>query len=230
MGTYALGQPTSGLGIRTQRYSTDPAVNTWTYASINGMAVPHGVGSVWAQGAWEVYWKLVDKWGFDPNFYNAQGSAGNQRAMLYVVEGLKNTACNPTFTQIRDGIIAAAMSNHGGEDVCRMWEAFAAYGLGTNAVSGGANSTAPINGFKDAREYYRESSAGPMLGAIRRPTLLIHAEDDPWIPAVSYRGIEPNPNLISLMPRSGGHVGFHTKGTDVPWHDLALSRFIGALR
>src|SRR6185436_8697697 len=147
MGTYALGQPTSGLGIRTQRYSTDPAVNSWTYASINGMAVPHGVGSVWAQAAWEVYWKLVDKWGFDANFFNANGSAGNQRMMLYVVEGLKNSACNPTFTQIRDGIIQAAVDNHGGEDVCPMWEAFAAFGLGTNAVSGGANSTTPTNGF-----------------------------------------------------------------------------------
>ena len=67
--------------------------------------------------------------------------------MLYVNEGLKNTACNPTFTQIRDGIIQAAQDNHGGEDVCRMWEAFAAYGLGTNAVSGGAASTTPTNGF-----------------------------------------------------------------------------------
>jgi len=67
--------------------------------------------------------------------------------MLYVVEGLKNTACNPTFTQIRDGIIQAAVDNHGGEDVCPMWEAFAAFGLGTNAVSGGANSTTPTNGF-----------------------------------------------------------------------------------
>jgi extracellular elastinolytic metalloproteinase len=147
MGTYALGQPTTGLGIRTQRYSTDPAVNTWTYASINGMAVPHGVGSVWAQAAWEVYWKLVDKWGFDPNMFNANGSAGNQRMMLYVVEGLKNTACNPTFTQVRDGIIQAAVDNHGGEDVCPMWEAFAAFGLGTNAVSSGTNGTTPTNGF-----------------------------------------------------------------------------------
>ena len=147
LGTYALNQQTNGLGIRTQRYSTDPAVNTWTYASINGMAVPHGVGSVWAQGAWEVYWKLVDAHGFDPDLYNAAGNAGNQRAMLYVNEGLKNTACNPTFTQIRDGIIQAATDNHGGEDVCRMWEAFAGFGLGTNAVSGGANSTTPTNGF-----------------------------------------------------------------------------------
>ena len=95
------------------------------------MAVPHGVGSVWAQGAWEVYWKLVDAHGFDANLYNAAGNAGNQRAMLYVNEGLKNTACNPTFTQVRDGIIQAAADNHGGEDVCRIWEAFAAFGLGT---------------------------------------------------------------------------------------------------
>jgi extracellular elastinolytic metalloproteinase len=147
IGTYALGQPTSGAGIRTQRYSTNPSVNTWTYASINGMAVPHGVGSVWAQAAWEVYWKLVDRWGFDPNLFNGNGNAGNQRMMLYVVEGLKNTACNPTFTQVRDGIIQAAVDNHGGEDVCPMWEAFAAFGLGTNAVSGGASSTTPTNGF-----------------------------------------------------------------------------------
>jgi predicted alpha/beta-fold hydrolase len=88
---------------------------------------------------------------------------------------------------------------------------------------------APVNGFKDAREYYRHSSAGPMLGAIRRPVLMIHAEDDPWIPAASYRDIAPNPNLIPLIPRSGGHVGFHAAGTDMPWHDLALGKFIGAM-
>ena len=114
IGTYALGQPPSGQGIRTQRYSTDPNVNTWTYASINGMRIPHGVGSVWAQAAWEVYWALVNQWGFNPNLYNAPGNAGNQRMMLYVNEGLKNTACNPTFTQVRDGIIQAATDSHGG--------------------------------------------------------------------------------------------------------------------
>jgi extracellular elastinolytic metalloproteinase len=147
IGTYALGQPTSGPGIRTQRYSTNQAVNTWTYQSISGMAIPHGVGSVWAQAIWEVYWALVDEHGFDPNRHNATGNAGNQRALLYINEGLKNTACSPTFVDARNGIIAAATAAHGGEDVCLLWEAFAAYGLGTNAVSGGSNSTNPTNGF-----------------------------------------------------------------------------------
>src|SRR4029453_9861079 len=147
LGTYALNQATNGVGIRQQPYSTDPAVNTWTYASINGAAVPHGVGSRWAQGAWEVYWALVGNWGFSTNLFNATGSAGNQRMMLYVNEGLKNTICSPAFTDIRDGIIQAAVDNHGGEDVCRMWTAFAAFGLGSNAVSGGPNSLSPTNGF-----------------------------------------------------------------------------------
>jgi predicted alpha/beta-fold hydrolase len=88
---------------------------------------------------------------------------------------------------------------------------------------------APVNGFKDARDYYRHSSAAPVLGAIRRPVLMIHAEDDPWIPVGSYRGLDPNPNLISLIPRSGGHVGFHAKGLEMPWHDLALVRFLDAM-
>jgi extracellular elastinolytic metalloproteinase len=146
-GTYALGQPTTGPGIRTQRYSTDPAVNTFTYQSIRGMAIPHGVGSVWAQAIWEVYWALVDEHGFDPDVYDALGGSGNQRAMFYVNEGLKNTACSPTFVDARNGIIAAATDAFGGEDVCLLWETFAAFGLGTNAVSGGSNSTNATNGF-----------------------------------------------------------------------------------
>src|SRR4029453_14788947 len=125
------------------RYTPDNAINNWTYQSINGAAVPHGVGSRWTQGAWEVYWALVNQHGFDANIYNANGNAGNLRAILYVNEGLKNTICNPAFTDIRNGIIQAAVDNHGGEDGCRIWTAFAAFGLGSNAVSGGANKLLP---------------------------------------------------------------------------------------
>jgi extracellular elastinolytic metalloproteinase len=146
VGSYCLGLPPDGT-IRGQRYSTDPAVNNWTYASIAGMSVPHGVGSVWAQCLWEAYWALVDVHGFSPDPYNAQGDAGNQRALLYVNEGLKNTACSPTFLNARDGILQAAATLHGGQDVCLLWEAFAGCGLGTNASTPGPNSTTATNGF-----------------------------------------------------------------------------------
>jgi extracellular elastinolytic metalloproteinase len=148
LGTYALGQSPNGVGIRTQRYSTSSAINNHTYASVAGKVIPHGVGEVWGQALWEVYWALVAEHGFDPNRRNALGGAGNQRAMLYVTEGLKNTACSPTFVDARNGIIAAATAAHDGEDVCLLWGAFAAFGLGTNAISGGSNGTRPTNGFQ----------------------------------------------------------------------------------
>jgi extracellular elastinolytic metalloproteinase len=147
IGTYALNQATTGAGIRTQRYSTDPAINNFTYASINGMVIPHGVGSVWAQAYWEVYWALVTQYGFSADLYNSTGGAGNQRAMQYINTGLQNTICSPAFTDVRDGIIQAATTLNGGADVCRVWTAFAQFGLGVNAVSGGSGSTAPTNGF-----------------------------------------------------------------------------------
>ena len=146
VGSYLFGLAPNG-SIRPQQYSTNPAINNYTYESINGLSIPHGVGSVWAQALWEVYWALVGVHGFDANLYNANGGAGNQRAMLYVNEGLKNTACSPTFVAARDGVIQAANDVFGGEDVCLLWETFAAFGLGVNAISGGSNSTNPTNGF-----------------------------------------------------------------------------------
>ncbi len=147
MGTYAIGQPTTGGGIRSLPYTTNTGVNSWTYASVAEKSIPHGVGAVWAQGMWRVYWALVNHHGFSADLYNAAGGAGNQRAMLYVNEGLKNAACRPAFTDVRDGIIQAAVDNYGGVDVCRMWDAFAAFGLGSDAFSGGPGSTTPTNGF-----------------------------------------------------------------------------------
>jgi extracellular elastinolytic metalloproteinase len=148
IGSYLFGLPPSGT-IRDLRYSTDPAINNWTYASISGAAIPHGVGSRWAQALWEVYWALVDVHGFDPDLLHpgSPGWSGNQRALLYVNEGLKNTACSPTFIDARDGIIEAATDLFGGEDVCTIWQAFAGFGLGTNASTPGPGSTSATNGF-----------------------------------------------------------------------------------
>ena len=104
-----------------------------------------------------MYWDLVDQHGFDANLSNPPdlsnpsawaGWKGNQRALLYVVDGLKYTASSPTFVDARDGVIASAIAHFGGEDLCTVWQAFADFGLGTDAVSGGPNSTSPaINGF-----------------------------------------------------------------------------------
>ena len=148
VGSYLFNLNPNGGTIRDLPYSTDPAVNNWTYESIAGAVVPHGVGSRWAQAIWEVYWALVDKHGFDADLLNpANFDAGNQRALLYVNEGLQNTACSPTFIDNRDGVIQAAMDNFGGADVCTLWQAFAGFGLGVDASTAGSNSRSASNGF-----------------------------------------------------------------------------------
>jgi extracellular elastinolytic metalloproteinase len=166
---YLFGQPLDGDGIRPKPYSTDSAINDFTYASINGLSIPHGVGSVWAEVLWRMYWRLVDSRGFSadlanpPALSNAAAWAGNQRALLCVVDGLKYTACSPTFVDARDGIIASAAAHFGGEDVCSLWNTFAAFGLGTNAVPGGANSTTPTNGFAVPASCSASPSPSPMV-------------------------------------------------------------------
>ena len=87
---------------------------------------------------------------------------------------------------------------------------------------------APANGYASAEEYYEECSARRYLARIRRPTLMIHAGDDPWIPAMSYAAVKwsDHPLLHLKLPVSGGHVGFHGIGLDRPWYDMALLRFL----
>jgi uncharacterized protein len=89
---------------------------------------------------------------------------------------------------------------------------------------------APRNGYADAAAYYAENSAARFIAAVRVPTLLIHAIDDPWIPSAAYRNAvwKENPNLVPLLPDSGGHVGFHGRGSTVPWHDRCLALFFAA--
>lgn len=69
--------------------------------------------------------------------------------------------------------------------------------------------TAPLHGFRDAADYYRRSSCRPWLARIKRPTLIVHAADDPFLDpgAIPTAGELPPGVELQLTPR-GGHVGF----------------------
>jgi len=135
IGTYATNQNTNGGGIRTHRYSRNMTVNPHTYADINQESVPHGVGSVWCAMIWDLYWDLIDVYGYDDDMYN--GTGGNNIAMQLVIDGLKLQACNPDFIDGRDAILAADEANYEGANQCLIWETFARRGLGVNASAGG---------------------------------------------------------------------------------------------
>jgi len=145
VGTYLFGQGSGGNGIRPFPYSTDLAINPQTYDDICGAAIPHGVGSVWATTLWEITWALIDEYGFDTDFYNFTGDvsqdAGNIQAFALVTEGMKLQACNPSFIDGRDAIIAADVAIYGGANECLLWEAFAKRGLGFSAEAGSSSDT-----------------------------------------------------------------------------------------
>ncbi len=69
--------------------------------------------------------------------------------------------------------------------------------------------TAPLHGFAGADDYYARSSAGPLLGSIRLPTLLLHAINDPFLPPAALPRPEHLPPAVRLeLLAQGGHVGF----------------------
>jgi uncharacterized repeat protein (TIGR01451 family) len=132
---YSTRRGINGGGIRNQSYSTDMTVNTHTYDNVifSGTA-PHPLGEIWNTMLWDLYWAMVDEYGFDEDIIN--GTGGNNLAVQLVVEGLKFTKCNPGFVDGRDGILAADIDANDGANQCLIWEVFARRGLGFSARQG----------------------------------------------------------------------------------------------
>jgi uncharacterized protein len=70
--------------------------------------------------------------------------------------------------------------------------------------------TARHCGFAGADDYYARSSAMQVLGEIRVPTLIVTAQDDPFVPfsTFSCEALTKNSFIQLLAPEHGGHCGF----------------------
>ena len=69
--------------------------------------------------------------------------------------------------------------------------------------------TAPLHGFSSAADYYARASSGGYLPMITTPTLILHASDDPFLPAAAIpRPPALAPSIQLELARRGGHVGF----------------------
>jgi len=70
--------------------------------------------------------------------------------------------------------------------------------------------TARYCGFQDAADYYARSSALALVGAIRKPTLILTAQDDPFVPFTSFEtsAVRENPYITVIAPQYGGHCAF----------------------
>ena len=89
--------------------------------------------------------------------------------------------------------------------------------------------TAVLNGFGSAAQYYAEASSKPHLTTIARPTLLVNAANDPFLPASCYPYAEAqaHPYFHLEVPLSGGHVGFVTcSASGAYWSELRAAAFL----
>ncbi|KAI8065377.1 Fungalysin metallopeptidase-domain-containing protein [Gilbertella persicaria] len=152
MGDYSNG----GDGIRKYKYSTSNTTNPSTYRIMDRFDYwgVHAKGEVWAEMLYEVYWNLVDRLGFTPEWFppvpndpyktamNEEEleevrthitSYGNTLAMQLVIDGLKLQPCNPSFVSARDAILEAEKQLTGGKYHCDIYRAFAKRGLGVGA-------------------------------------------------------------------------------------------------
>ena len=69
--------------------------------------------------------------------------------------------------------------------------------------------TAPLHGYRDTDDYWTRASAKPLLVQIAAPTLMINAQNDPFLPArVLPRADEVSDAVRLEFPATGGHVGF----------------------
>jgi hypothetical protein len=142
IGTYAVGQSTTGGGIRPAPYSTDFNVNPYTYGNSNdaNISVPHGVGFIFATVLWDLNWALINQYGGTPDPDLFSGNGGNNIAMQLVIEALKLQPCNPGMIDGRDAILAADQALYGGMHRCLIWDVFANRGFGFSATQGSSSS------------------------------------------------------------------------------------------
>jgi uncharacterized protein len=90
--------------------------------------------------------------------------------------------------------------------------------------------TAPQFGFDGAEDYYYRASAMRVIDRIRVPTLIITADDDPFVPTEPFHDprLTGNPNITLRITRHGGHCGFVSDSTpddDGYWAEQQVIEF-----
>ena len=92
--------------------------------------------------------------------------------------------------------------------------------------------TAPVWGYSGARDYYQNCSAGPLLKAVRVPSIIVTSDDDPIVPAEMYDNFEMSSQIEMVTTRAGGHLGFLGPNRGDPdryWLDWRICRWIASL-
>ncbi|NNE67445.1 MAG: hypothetical protein HKN33_12835 [Pyrinomonadaceae bacterium] len=166
----------------------------------------HNAGEVWSSHLWEVRALMINRLGF---------SAGNEKALQVVTDGMKLAPLNPTFIQERDAIIAAAAAlpaaPESSADVADVREGFRLRGMGFSAE---VISASPAN--------VVEAFDTPNVRAVDPITVSDASGDNDGFPepgeTVTLSVPVTNPNTGATITNVNANVN---GGTDVSYGDIA---------
>lgn len=143
IGNFVDGQKVDGRGIRRFPYSTDMSICPLSLRYILGTGDVndgdpdtngvHALGELWAATLWDIYWAFTELYGWTDDWTDT--SAGNVRAMMLAMDGMKAAPCGPGYKDMRDAIFAV----DDGEHTCMLWEIFARRGMGYFADFGSSD-------------------------------------------------------------------------------------------
>lgn len=93
--------------------------------------------------------------------------------------------------------------------------------------------TAPLGGFRDAMDYYQRCSTHERLHKIDVPTVILTAQDDPFVDPGPFLAARPSAAVHLHVEPRGGHVGYLTRGRGplgyAHWLDGALRHYLQQL-
>ncbi len=116
------------------------------YAKVIGQQEVHADGEIWHQTLWELRQQLIARY--------PSGTAGADRARTYITRGMELSPPNPSFLDMRNGILAAerVATATGGpyagtRDDDLLWQVFARRGMGYFAATTDGFDDAPVESF-----------------------------------------------------------------------------------
>jgi predicted alpha/beta-fold hydrolase len=85
-------------------------------------------------------------------------------------------------------------------------------------------------GFRDANDYYYRAASARVVDRIVVPTLIIRAEDDPFVRLVpeTRAALYANPNILLIETRHGGHCAYlsRDRGDEIHWAEASVIRYV----
>lgn len=167
--TYDNGQPlATGPGFRSKPYTTDMSAsgNPYTYSQLGNTAgkfqETHDVGEVWTSVLWDLNWAMINKYGYNTDFF-APTTGGNNKTLKLVLDGCKLQVCQPGFLDGRDAILRADTLTNRAANADLIWNVFARRGMGYSAKQGDrTNGTPKVTGIVQAFNLPPQSQVIPL--------------------------------------------------------------------